>query len=128
MFNELPAQVTINEVGPRDGFQNVQKFIATQDKITMIESLIEDRHHIAVAQPGCGLGLAVELRGEVMIGDQSLVHDLDRDDALQTPVPGAVDGRHASAGQALEHLVASVEDVADQRIGRGVPIQDPPRR
>ena len=41
MFNELPAQVTINEVGPRDGFQNVQKFIATQDKITMIESLIE---------------------------------------------------------------------------------------
>ena len=41
MFNELPAQVTINEVGPRDGFQNVEKFIATQDKITMIESLIE---------------------------------------------------------------------------------------
>jgi len=41
MFNALPAQVTINEVGPRDGFQNVQKFIATQDKITMIESLIE---------------------------------------------------------------------------------------
>ena len=40
MFNALPAQVTINEVGPRDGFQNVQNFIATQDKIAMIEALI----------------------------------------------------------------------------------------
>lgn len=41
MFDNLPPQVTINEVGPRDGFQNVQRFIPTQDKITIIESLIE---------------------------------------------------------------------------------------
>ena len=40
MFQHLPSQVTINEVGPRDGFQNVQKFIPTADKIAIVEKLI----------------------------------------------------------------------------------------
>ena len=40
MFNHLPSQVTIAEVGPRDGFQNVKTFIPTADKIAIIEELI----------------------------------------------------------------------------------------
>ena len=40
MFQHLPPQVTINEVGPRDGFQNVHKFIPTADKIAIVEKLI----------------------------------------------------------------------------------------
>lgn len=41
MFSHLPKQITINEVGPRDGFQNVKTFIPTQDKIAIIEALID---------------------------------------------------------------------------------------
>ena len=40
MFKHLPSNVTINEVGPRDGFQNVKTFIPTEDKIAIIEGLI----------------------------------------------------------------------------------------
>ena len=40
MFKQLPTSVTIAEVGPRDGFQNVKTFIPTADKIAIIEDLI----------------------------------------------------------------------------------------
>ena len=40
MFKQLPTKVTITEVGPRDGFQNVKTFIPTADKIAIIEGLI----------------------------------------------------------------------------------------
>ena len=40
MFKEQPTHVTINEVGPRDGLQNVKTFIPTPDKIALIEGLI----------------------------------------------------------------------------------------
>ncbi len=40
MLKQLPSQVSITEVGPRDGFQNVKTFIPTEDKIAIIESLI----------------------------------------------------------------------------------------
>ena len=41
MFAGLPKQITITEVGPRDGFQNVKAFIPTADKITIIEALFD---------------------------------------------------------------------------------------
>lgn len=40
MFRNLPDEVTVAEVGPRDGFQNVKTFIPTEDKIAIIEGLI----------------------------------------------------------------------------------------
>ena len=40
MFKQLPSNVTITEVGPRDGFQNVKTFIPTEDKVAIIEGLI----------------------------------------------------------------------------------------
>ena len=40
MFRDLPTEVTVAEVGPRDGFQNVKTFIPTADKIAIIEGLI----------------------------------------------------------------------------------------
>lgn len=39
MSNGLPERVYIREVGPRDGLQNEQKFIDTQDKIEWINQL-----------------------------------------------------------------------------------------
>jgi hydroxymethylglutaryl-CoA lyase len=41
MYQNLPKQVQIVEVGPRDGFQNVKDFIPTEDKIAIVSSLIE---------------------------------------------------------------------------------------
>lgn len=37
----LPSKVTLIEVGPRDGFQNIEKFIPTDMKIEVIENLID---------------------------------------------------------------------------------------
>ena len=34
-------KVTITEVGPRDGFQSIKEFIATETKLKIIEGLIE---------------------------------------------------------------------------------------
>ena len=40
MFENLPKDVQLVEVGPRDGFQNVKTFIPTKEKIAIIEGLI----------------------------------------------------------------------------------------
>ncbi|HET6146799.1 MAG TPA: hydroxymethylglutaryl-CoA lyase [Polyangia bacterium] len=39
MFEHLPADVTIYEVGPRDGLQNEARLIPTDDKIAFIDAL-----------------------------------------------------------------------------------------
>ena len=40
MKSQLPTRVTVVEVGPRDGFQNVKTFIPTKSKIELIRALI----------------------------------------------------------------------------------------
>lgn len=37
----LPKKITLVEVGPRDGFQNVKEQIATEDKIAIIKGMIQ---------------------------------------------------------------------------------------
>ena len=39
MFEHLPPDVKIYEVGPRDGLQNEARLIATDDKIAFIDAL-----------------------------------------------------------------------------------------
>ena len=39
MFDHLPPDVTIYEVGPRDGLQNESRLIPTDDKIAFIDAL-----------------------------------------------------------------------------------------
>ena len=41
MLESLPSNVTIVEVGPRDGLQNEAMDVPTQDKVRLIESLVE---------------------------------------------------------------------------------------
>jgi hydroxymethylglutaryl-CoA lyase len=41
VFDHLPADVTIYEVGPRDGLQNEARMIPTDDKVTLIDALSE---------------------------------------------------------------------------------------
>lgn len=38
---KLPARVTVGEVGPRDGLQNIAQFIPTEKKIALIDALSE---------------------------------------------------------------------------------------
>ena len=41
MYQSLPQNIQIVEVGPRDGFQNVKDFIPTEDKISIVSGLID---------------------------------------------------------------------------------------
>ncbi|MFN8672525.1 MAG: hydroxymethylglutaryl-CoA lyase [Candidatus Sericytochromatia bacterium] len=41
MFSNLPKEINIVEVGPRDGLQNEKEIISTKDKITLVEKLAE---------------------------------------------------------------------------------------
>jgi hydroxymethylglutaryl-CoA lyase len=40
LLDKLPTRIEVVEVGPRDGFQNVQTSIPTSDEIAIIEELI----------------------------------------------------------------------------------------
>ena len=39
MFDSLPNEVTVYEVGPRDGLQNEKAFVKTEDKVMLIDAL-----------------------------------------------------------------------------------------
>ncbi len=39
MFESLPPEVKVFEVGPRDGLQNEERFVPTADKVALIEAL-----------------------------------------------------------------------------------------
>ncbi len=41
MFDQLPPEITIYEVGPRDGLQNESRMVPTEDKIRLIDALSE---------------------------------------------------------------------------------------
>ena len=41
LYQSLPQSIQIVEVGPRDGFQNVKDFIATEDKVSIISGIID---------------------------------------------------------------------------------------
>ena len=41
MFDHLPPEVTLYEVGPRDGLQNESRMVPTDDKIRLIDALSE---------------------------------------------------------------------------------------
>ena len=41
LFGQLPTSVAIYEVGPRDGLQNEKAILTTEQKIAMIEDLVE---------------------------------------------------------------------------------------
>jgi len=45
MFEHLPADVLLFEVGPRDGLQNESRLVATADKVALIEALSDSGLH-----------------------------------------------------------------------------------
>ena len=74
----------------------------------MILPLVEDADHRPITQPGGRPGLTVELRGEVGVVAQSLMHHLDRHYPLKTTVPGPIHRGHAASGQSGQHLIATI--------------------
>jgi hydroxymethylglutaryl-CoA lyase len=51
---ELPDEVTLTEVGPRDGFQFEKQIIPTEMKVELINSLVDaGLKHIQVARLFC---------------------------------------------------------------------------
>ena len=41
VFDQLPPDVTLYEVGPRDGLQNESRMVPTDDKVKLIDALSE---------------------------------------------------------------------------------------
>ena len=65
-----------------------------------------------------GLGLVVEALDPRRVRRHLLVQHLQRDDAVDGDLLALVDDAHAAFADALEHLVAAVDDLADEGIDR----------
>jgi hypothetical protein len=63
------------------------------------------------------LGLALEARAHLGHVREVAVEELDRHEARDTRVRGAIDLTHASGGDALEDAVAAADDVVEERVG-----------
>jgi hypothetical protein len=61
-----------------------------------------------------GLRLALKPRDELRIVHQVLVQRFHGDQAVQLQHPGAVHLAHAARTNALQHLVAVVQDLSDE--------------
>ncbi len=87
-----------------------------------------DRHDVRVVEAGGDLRLGAEAAQRHRVAEVGGPHDLQRDDAVETQLPGPVDDAHAAAGDLVEHLVTvglrqAGRDVGGRRRGR-----EPPRR
>ena len=76
-MSDLPKRVTIDEEGPREGFQSEKKPIPVSEKVRLIEALAET-----------GLALALEDRGDRVLGDPGSVDDGAVDVEVGNPEPG----------------------------------------
>ncbi len=81
-----------------------------------VAALVEDRDHVAVVELGGRLGLADETVGELLVVAEPVVHDLDRDLAVEPAVDSKEHAGHAAACNAVADQVAVVEDASDQGI------------
>jgi hypothetical protein len=75
---------------------------------------VVDGDDVGVGEAGGGERLAPELLGEGPVAGELGAGDLDRDHAVELPVVGAVDDRHAAAGDLGDDLVAPAEGPAHQ--------------
>jgi hypothetical protein len=87
-----------------------------------VDTLVEHPDQTGVTQARCRTRLTPEPGDEVTSATpvrQVRVHNLQRDLAVQAPVDGEVDGRHPAPGDPGQHLVPTVDHMADQRIREG---------
>lgn len=85
-----------------------------QEDVLAVGALVVDGDDVGVGQRRGGLGLADEAGDEVLVGGESCVHHLDRDDAVEPEVAREVDRGHAAARDAGLNAVAPVEHTPDE--------------
>ncbi|SII95339.1 Uncharacterised protein [Mycobacteroides abscessus subsp. abscessus] len=85
-----------------------------------VAGLVVDGDEVGVGEATGVDRLATEALDEGVIGDEVLVHDLDRDLAVETQVGAPVDHRHAAAGDLRIDPVPVVEDDPDERVGQRI--------
>src|SRR3546814_767019 len=84
-------------------------------------ALVEDADHVGVGQPCRVARLAHEPGCEVAVIPHPRMHDLERDDAVETLVMGLVDRGHSAAGDARLDAIAPIQQSPDQRVA-GIPL------
>ena len=85
-----------------------------------VTRLIVDGHEVRVGEATGVDRLPAEAFDEGVIGDEVLMHDLDRDLTIETQIGAAVDHGHTAAGDLGIDAVAVVEHRADEGISAGV--------
>lgn len=90
-----------------------------QVDVLPLGTLVEDRDHIGMREPGHRLGLADEALDERGVGRQRRVHHLEGEHPVQPGVHGPVDRGHAAHGDAGIDAVAAVEQLPDKRVLEG---------
>ena len=81
-----------------------------------IDPLIQDRHDARVCQACGGSGLTAEPGHDVGPVGQVGVHDLECDMTIETPIACEVDRGHPAARDPSQHVIATVDRAADERI------------
>ncbi len=87
----------------------VDKFHHDEVAVAVLANIV-DSDHVGVRQISRGVGLALETAQKALIVGQVLVENLDRHDAAEGEVLGAIDNRHTTAADAIDEAIAAVED------------------
>lgn len=125
MFENLPKRVKVVEVGPRDGFQNEAKPIASADKIRLIEALahsglknIEITSFVSpkwIPQLADGLTVARSVQLPRGVISSAVVPNLKGYElAKQTPVQGVAFLISASESHSKKNINRSIEEALSE--------------
>ena len=77
-------------------------------------TLVVDRDHVRVGEPGGRLGFTFETGDEPRIGSQVRMHDLQGHQTIETKIDRLVHRRHPAACEKCANLVARANHLADE--------------
>ncbi len=77
-------------------------------------TLVVDRDHVRVGEPGGRLGFTFETGDEPRIGSQVRMHDLQGHQTVETKIDRLVHRRHPAACEKCANLVARANHLADE--------------
>ena len=87
-----------------------------EEDLPAVLALVEDGHHVGVAQPSGRSGLATEARDEGLVSREVGAHDLQGHLPVQPGVGGEQDRGHPAVGEMTQHPVPTVDEGADERV------------
>ena len=91
-----------------------------QECVVAVRALVVHRDQAGVLQPGNRPGLELQAGKELWVGRETRVHDLDRHRTIEAQIHAQVHTRHPPAGDQRIDPIATLDQDAEQHVGRGV--------